>query len=138
MRSATTNSAGGDRNVHSRSWTSRSRSRNSPPLLASFVSRRKLRGVDQHDSRRRIETARAAANEVALHARRANGFNQDTGVAAGKSHSADDGVRQNDLRRPGRQPLAQMRRHLLNVAFVEPQFPRDLGVGKIQTHKIDT
>ena len=49
-----------------------------------------------------------------------------------------DLARQNDGRGLGREPLAQMRRHVLNVAFVQVQFVGDLAVRKVQPHEIQT
>jgi len=49
-----------------------------------------------------------------------------------------DLARQHDGRGLGREPLAQMRRHLLNVALVQAQFVGDLPVRKIQPHEIQT
>jgi hypothetical protein len=47
-----------------------------------------------------------------------------------------DLARQNDGRRLGGEPLAQMRRHLPNVAFIQAQFVGDLAVRKIQPHEV--
>jgi hypothetical protein len=49
-----------------------------------------------------------------------------------------DLARQHDGRNLGREPLAQMRRHLLNVALVQAQFMGDLAVRKVQPHEIQT
>jgi len=49
-----------------------------------------------------------------------------------------DLARQDDGRGLGGEPLAQMRRHVLNVAFVQVQFEGDLAVRKVQPHEIET
>src|ERR1700691_2040388 len=45
---------------------------------------------------------------------------------------------ENDRRGLSREPLAQMLRHVLNIAFVQVQFVADLAVRKIQPHEIET
>jgi hypothetical protein len=47
-----------------------------------------------------------------------------------------DLARQDDGRRFGRKPLAQMRRHVLHVARVQAQFVGYLLVREIQPHQI--
>ena len=67
------------------------------------IGGRKFRGVEQLHARRDLETAGAADDEIALHARLLHRREQPGRVAGGKVNGADHGVMAGDQ---GREPVA--------------------------------
>jgi len=93
VRSPSTNSADGDRNVQSSSFSLLNKSRNSAPLRASgFIGGGKVRLIDKPLARRDFETAGATDHEIALHTGGAHRFDKGLRVTAGEMYRAHHAI----------------------------------------------